>query len=155
MVPAQGSNDGGGVEWSAGHIDDCRNVSESLEWDGHDSLAHVVGDMPPRGVEVVVAERLFVRQPTYMTTPDTPDTSKVVPISCTTSEGGAYHCVMSLHRLTGGDGYTYLTRQVAALDAIHKGHVGLDAYYSEKGETRRIVSHESQNSVPPETARDD
>jgi conjugative relaxase-like TrwC/TraI family protein len=42
---------------------------------------------------------------------------------------------MSLHKLTAGDGYTYLTQQVAALDATHKGHVGLDAYYCEKGET--------------------
>jgi len=43
--------------------------------------------------------------------------------------------MMSLHKLTAGDGYTYLTRQVAALDATSKGHVGLDAYYSEKGES--------------------
>jgi hypothetical protein len=29
---------------------------------------------------------------------------------------------MSLHKLTAGSGYDYLTRQVAALDAIEKGH---------------------------------
>ena len=43
--------------------------------------------------------------------------------------------MMSLHKLTAGDGYTYLTRQVAAMDATGKGHVGLDAYYSQKGES--------------------
>ncbi len=42
---------------------------------------------------------------------------------------------MSLHKLTAGSGYDYLTRQVAALDATAKGHVGLASYYTEKGET--------------------
>ncbi|UFN45180.1 MobF family relaxase [Nocardioides okcheonensis] len=42
---------------------------------------------------------------------------------------------MSLHKLTAGSGYDYLTRQVAALDATDKGHVGLASYYAEKGET--------------------
>jgi conjugative relaxase-like TrwC/TraI family protein len=42
---------------------------------------------------------------------------------------------MSLHKLTAGSGYDYLTRQVAALDATEKGHIGLASYYTEKGET--------------------
>src|SRR5680860_1843661 len=42
---------------------------------------------------------------------------------------------MSIHKLTAGSGYDYLTRQVAALDATDKGHVGLANYYTEKGET--------------------
>ena len=42
---------------------------------------------------------------------------------------------MSLHKLTAGSGYDYLTRQVAALDATEKGHVGLAAYYTERGES--------------------
>ncbi|HET9561277.1 MAG TPA: MobF family relaxase, partial [Propionibacteriaceae bacterium] len=42
---------------------------------------------------------------------------------------------MSLHKLTAGSGYDYLTRQVAALDATEKGHTGLASYYSERGET--------------------
>ena len=33
--------------------------------------------------------------------------------------------VMTLHKLTAGDGYTYLTRQVAAFDATERGHAGL------------------------------
>jgi conjugative relaxase-like TrwC/TraI family protein len=41
---------------------------------------------------------------------------------------------MSLHKLTAGSGYDYLTRQVAALDATEKGHIGLAAYYTERGE---------------------
>ena len=43
---------------------------------------------------------------------------------------------MSLHKLTAGSGYDYLTRQVAALDATEKGHAGLASYYTERGETR-------------------
>jgi len=42
---------------------------------------------------------------------------------------------MSLHKLTAGDGYTYLTRQVAACDATHRGRDALSDYYSEKGES--------------------
>jgi conjugative relaxase-like TrwC/TraI family protein len=41
---------------------------------------------------------------------------------------------MSLHKLTAGSGYDYLTRQVAVLDATEKGHTGLASYYSEHGE---------------------
>jgi conjugative relaxase-like TrwC/TraI family protein len=42
---------------------------------------------------------------------------------------------MSLHKLTAGSGYDYLTRQVAALHATDKGHTGLASYYSERGES--------------------
>jgi conjugative relaxase-like TrwC/TraI family protein len=42
---------------------------------------------------------------------------------------------MSLHKLTAGSGYDYLTRQVAALDATEKGHTGLASYYTQRGET--------------------
>ena len=45
---------------------------------------------------------------------------------------------MSLHKLTAGAGYDYLTRQVAALDATEKGHTGLASYYSERGESRGV-----------------
>ena len=41
---------------------------------------------------------------------------------------------MSIHKLTAGAGYDYLTRQVAVLDATEKGHTGLASYYSERGE---------------------
>jgi conjugative relaxase-like TrwC/TraI family protein len=34
-----------------------------------------------------------------------------------------------------GSGYDYLTRQVAALDATEKGHLGLASYYAERGES--------------------
>src|SRR3954469_9080533 len=43
--------------------------------------------------------------------------------------------VMGLHKLTPGDGYTYLTRQVAAHDRTERGHAGLAEYYDEKGES--------------------
>ncbi len=42
---------------------------------------------------------------------------------------------MSLHKLSAGDGYSYLTRQVAALDATERGHTGLSDYYSQRGES--------------------
>ena len=42
---------------------------------------------------------------------------------------------MSIHKLSAGSGYDYLTRQVAALDATAKGHDGLASYYTERGET--------------------
>jgi DNA primase catalytic core len=41
---------------------------------------------------------------------------------------------MGLVKLTAGDGYTYLTRQVAAHDATDRGHASLGDYYAEKGE---------------------
>ncbi len=49
--------------------------------------------------------------------------------------GVASDCVMGLHKLSAGDGYTYLTRQVAVHDATDRGHTGLGDYYSEKGES--------------------
>ena len=42
---------------------------------------------------------------------------------------------MSIHKLTAGSGYDYLTRQVAALDATERGHTGLASYYTAKGES--------------------
>jgi conjugative relaxase-like TrwC/TraI family protein len=42
---------------------------------------------------------------------------------------------MSVHKLTVGSGYDYLTRQVAALDSTEKGHTGLASYYTELGES--------------------
>lgn len=42
---------------------------------------------------------------------------------------------MGLHKLTAGDGYTYLIRQVAAADDTNRGRASLGDYYSSKGET--------------------
>ena len=42
---------------------------------------------------------------------------------------------MSIHKLTAGAGYDYLTRQVAAMDATERGHTGLASYYTERGES--------------------
>ncbi|HWP32138.1 MAG TPA: MobF family relaxase, partial [Solirubrobacterales bacterium] len=42
---------------------------------------------------------------------------------------------MSIHKLTAGSGYDYLTRQVATFDATAKGHIGLASYYAERGES--------------------
>ncbi|AFM20140.1 TrwC relaxase (plasmid) [Mycolicibacterium chubuense NBB4] len=42
---------------------------------------------------------------------------------------------MGLHKLTAGDGYTYLLRQVAVADGTDLGRASLTDYYSSKGET--------------------
>jgi conjugative relaxase-like TrwC/TraI family protein len=42
--------------------------------------------------------------------------------------------VMTLHKLTAGDGYLYLVRQVAAADSTERGRSTLADYYSAKGE---------------------
>ncbi len=42
---------------------------------------------------------------------------------------------MSPKKLTAGDGYTYLIRQVAAHDSTERGYDSLSGYYSEKGES--------------------
>ena len=42
---------------------------------------------------------------------------------------------MGLHKLTAGDGYTYLLRQVAVADGTDLGRASLSDYYSSKGET--------------------
>src|SRR4051812_48330748 len=43
--------------------------------------------------------------------------------------------MMSLHKLTAGDGYLYLVRQVAAADSTERGRSALSDYYSAKGES--------------------
>ncbi|MDQ6849694.1 MAG: relaxase domain-containing protein [Actinomycetota bacterium] len=42
---------------------------------------------------------------------------------------------MSLHKLSAGDGYRYLTRQVAAADDTNRGYGTLASYYEQKGES--------------------
>ena len=70
---------------------------------------------------------------------DTPNAPSEVPRVGVTARArvNAFRVVvtMSIHKLTAGSGYDYLTRQVAALDATEKGHTGLASYYTERGET--------------------
>jgi conjugative relaxase-like TrwC/TraI family protein len=61
---------------------------------------------------------------------------------------------MSLHKLTAGSGYDYLTRQVAALDATEKGHTGLASYYTERGETPGVWIGSGLNGIDGLTAGD-
>jgi hypothetical protein len=42
---------------------------------------------------------------------------------------------MTLHKLSAGSGYEYLTRQVAAGDGTEIGRRGLEDYYEAKGES--------------------
>src|SRR3954451_6360191 len=55
---------------------------------------------------------------------------------------------MTLHKLTAGDGYTYLTRQVAAQDATSLGFASLGDYYSEKGEAPGVWMGRGLAGVP-------
>jgi conjugative relaxase-like TrwC/TraI family protein len=48
---------------------------------------------------------------------------------------GVLAVVMTMHKLTAGDGYEYLTRQVAAMDTTERGTASLTDYYTAKGET--------------------
>src|SRR5215210_5512928 len=61
---------------------------------------------------------------------------------------------MSIHKLTAGAGYDYLTRQVAALDATEKGHTGLASYYTERGETPGVWIGSGLDGIDGLTARD-
>lgn len=45
-----------------------------------------------------------------------------------------WNVTMTLHKLSAGSGYEYLTRQVAAMDTTEKGHATLADYYSARGE---------------------
>jgi hypothetical protein len=44
---------------------------------------------------------------------------------------------MGLHKLTAGDGYTYLVRQVAALDATERGYGSLGRLLRAEGGVAR------------------
>src|SRR5215211_4539096 len=61
---------------------------------------------------------------------------------------------MSIHKLTAGSGYDYLTRQVAALDATDKGHTGLAPYYTERGETPGVWIGSGLDGIEGLTAGD-
>jgi hypothetical protein len=61
---------------------------------------------------------------------------------------------MSMHKLTAGAGYDYLTRQVAALDSTKKGHTGLASYYTERGETPGVWIGSGMDGIDGLTAGD-
>jgi TrwC relaxase len=55
---------------------------------------------------------------------------------------------MTVHKLTAGDGYTYLTRQVAAHDVGSRGFETLGAYYTERGEAPGVWMGSGRAAVP-------
>jgi hypothetical protein len=61
---------------------------------------------------------------------------------------------MSMHKLTAGAGYDYLTRQVAALDSTEKGHTGLASYYTERGEVPGVWIGSGLDGIDGLTAGD-
>ena len=61
---------------------------------------------------------------------------------------------MSLHKLTAGAGYDYLTRQVAALDATETGPTGLASYYTECGESPGVWIGSGLDGIDGLTAGD-
>jgi hypothetical protein len=72
--------------------------------------------------------------------------------------GGLYRfgwgVTMSMHKLTAGSGYDYLTRQVAALDATERGHTGLASYYTERGESPGVWIGSGMDGIDGLTAGD-
>jgi hypothetical protein len=93
------------------------------------SWLSVTASNPPRETYLLSSRKFHVLHTrcTVGSSPGRPDRA-----------GGMYPLrvgvTMSLHKLTAGSGYDYLTRQVAALDATEKGHIGLASYYTERGE---------------------
>ena len=89
---------------------------------------------------------------------DTPHAPPEVPRVGLTAAGGMYALragvTMSIHKLTAGSGYDYLTRQVAALDATEKGHTGLASYYTERGETPGVWIGSGMDGIDGLTAGD-
>ena len=97
---------------------------------------------PPLNLPVCLRPPHF--RPTY---PHSISSSAVEHTRCTVGSSSGRHdrpggmyplrvgVTMSIHKLTAGSGYDYLTRQVAALDATEKGHTGLASYYTERGES--------------------
>jgi conjugative relaxase-like TrwC/TraI family protein len=61
---------------------------------------------------------------------------------------------MSIHKLSAGAGYDYLTRQVAALDATEKGRIGLAAYYTQRGESPGVWIGSGLDGIDGLTAGD-
>jgi hypothetical protein len=50
-------------------------------------------------------------------------------------EPGWWSALMSLHKVTAGDGYTQLTQQVAVQDATERGYRTLGEYFAQRGES--------------------
>ena len=67
----------------------------------------------------------------------TPHTSFILVGTVVTRRGSGVlgGVTMTLHKLSAGSGYEYLTRQVAAMDSTEKGPLALADYYSAKGES--------------------
>lgn len=61
---------------------------------------------------------------------------------------------MGLHKLTAGDGYMYLIRQVAASDATERGRPSLSDYYSTKGESPGVWMGRGLVALGQPVARD-
>lgn len=61
---------------------------------------------------------------------------------------------MGLHKLTAGDGYLYLIRQVAAADGTDLGRASLADYYTSKGETPGHWTGSGLSSLAQPAGRD-
>ena len=61
---------------------------------------------------------------------------------------------MTLHKLSAGSGYEYLTRQVAALDSTENGATPLADYYAAKGRRRADGSAPGWSALPGVAAGD-
>src|SRR4051794_6898112 len=64
---------------------------------------------------------------------DSPERARGVGIPDRTSGAWGLISVMTVHKLTAGDGYTYLTRQVASMDVRRTPGESLADYYTAHG----------------------
>ena len=86
----------------------------------------------PHPILISQRERSKIASPIHLMHPRT---YPRVDVTAARAESALGVVTMSVHKLTAGSGYDYLTRQVAALDATEKGHTGLASYYTERGES--------------------
>ena len=87
-------------------------------------------------------------------TPDAPSEGTRVGMTAPAALPPLVGVTMSMHKLTAGSGYDYLTRQVAALDATEKGHTGLASYYAERGESPGVWIGSGLDGIDGLTAGD-
>lgn len=91
---------------------------------------HITDPPPPKPQFNNPIPPITIYRPKAKTNPHTSCTMELNAFSLVQSA-----FVMGLHKLTAGDGYEYLTRQVAAADSTERGASSLADYYSEKGES--------------------
>jgi conjugative relaxase-like TrwC/TraI family protein len=92
---------------------------------------------PPRrsSTAILLAATDIPRPPATSTQPDTPLSSTARPVATRVLRAAVWDVTMTVHKLSAGSGYEYLTLHVAALDSTEKDVTPLADYYSARGES--------------------